>query len=292
MGYCTIQEVKDAINFPTTKAPISDTIIGGFIIDAEEEIEQIYNTKFGNIEISGTCDGDFSNTTLSDSNKNWTTNKFIGYVVWIYGGTGSGQYSEIQSNTSTKLTFNTLSTIPDSTSTFRIVKLGYKEELIDGSGTREQFINYQPLIKLNELTIDSISVTPSLVYQTEASGKLELGKTGIEVHVFTKNNPKLIDIKYIYGVYPIPRIIKRLCVVLTSIRTLVAQIAGTYDDFTSISMPGGFSGSKGEPYMNIQNSLNYLMGEARGIIYGAESTGQVSGDFRTGASYRPFALFG
>jgi len=98
--------------------------------------------------------------------------------------------------------------------------------------------------------------------------------------------------KYIYGVYPIPRTIKRLATVLASIRTLISQIAGTYDDFSTVSLPGGFSGSKGEPYVNIRSALDYLQGEARGIIYGTQSTGQVSGDFRTAASYRPFVLFG
>ena len=73
---------------------------------------------------------------------------------------------------------------------------------------------------------------------------------------------------------------------------MVSQIAGTYDDFTSVSLPGGFTGSKGEPYTNIKASLDYLQGEARGIVYGTQSTGQVSGDFRTGSSYTPFTLFG
>ena len=44
--------------------------------------------------------------------------------------------------------------------------------------------------------------------------------------------------------------------------------------------------------MNIQSSLNYLQGEARGIVYGTQSTGQVSGDFRTAPSFRPYTLFG
>ncbi len=291
MSFCTTQEVKDAINFPSDGSPLQDTVIEKFIKDSEEEIENIYKTKFGSIEQSGTADGDYSTTTLSNVGETWITDEYIGYIVWIYGGTGSGQYSEIQSNTSTKLTFNAVTTAPDVTSTYRIIKLGYKDETIDGSGLDEMFINFQPLINLNSLTINSVSVTPSNVYQYKNSGKLLLS-TSAESGVFLNSTPQLVNLTYIYGVYPLPQIIKRLCICIAGVRTLTAQIAGTYDDFTSVSLPGGFTGSKGEPYTNIQASLNFLQGEARGIVYGTQSTGQVSGDMRTQPSYRPYALFG
>ena len=289
--YCTAAEVKAAINYPTT-GPVTDANILVNIGYAEDEIENIYKTKFGNIEITGTADGDYSTTTLSDSGESFTANEYIGYVVWIYGGAGSGEYSEITANTTTKLTFSpALSVATDATSTYRILKLGYKSETVDGTGNKTMFLNYQPLINLNSLTVDSTSVTPSTVYQYNASGRLELS-TSAEVSYFANNLPQLIDLKYFYGVYPIPQIIKRLCICIAGVRTLTAQIAGTYDDFTSVSLPGGFTGSKGEPYTNIQASLNFLQGEARGIVYGTQSTGQVSGDMRTQPSYRPFALFG
>jgi len=291
MTYCSTAEVKAAINYPSTGAPVSDADILTFIGYAEEEIENIYKTKFGSVEITGTADGDYSTTTLSDSGETWTPNQYTGYVVWIYGGTGSGQYSEIQSNTTSKLTFNAVTTQPDATSTYRIVKLGYKSETIDGTGLDEMFVNYQPLINLNSLTIDSTSVTPSYVYQYNSSGRLLLS-TSAEANSFLDSTPQLVDIEYIYGVYPLPQIIKRLCICIAGIRTLTSQIAGTYDDFTSVSLPGGFQGSKGEPYTNIQASLNFLQGEARGIVYGTQSMGQVSGDMRTWPSYRPYSLFG
>ena len=289
--YCTAAEVKAAINYPTT-GPVSDANITVNIGYAEEEIENIYNTKFGNIDITGTADGDYATTTLSDSNQSYTADEYIGYVVWIYGGTNAGEYSEITANTTTKLTFApALSAATDATSTFRIVKLGYKSETVDGTGIKEMFVNQQPLINLNTLTVDSTSVTPSAGYQYNASGKLELS-TSAEVSYFANSNPQLVDLKYFYGVYPLPQVIKRLCICIAGIRTLTAQIAGTYDDFTSVSLPGGFTGSKGEPYTNIQASLNFLQGEARGIVYGTQSTGQVRGDMRTLPSYPPFTFFG
>jgi len=140
--------------------------------------------------------------------------------------------------------------------------------------------------------VDSTSVTPSYVYQYLDSGRLVVGGTDCEVSYFTDTYPQLINMKYVYGVYPLPRIIKRLCVCIAALRTLTSQIAGTYDDFTSVSLPAGFEASKGEPYQNIKSSLDYLQSEARGIVYGSEAKGQVSADFRTQASYRPYTIFG
>ena len=54
--YCTVEDVKNAVNFPSTGAPISDAAITDFILDSEEEIEKIYKTHFGSIEDSGTAE--------------------------------------------------------------------------------------------------------------------------------------------------------------------------------------------------------------------------------------------
>jgi len=290
MGYCTVQEVKDAINFPATGAPVSDAVIQSFIGYAEEEIEDIYHTKFGNVEYSSTATSGDS-TTITDSAATYTVDEYLGYVVWVYSGTNAGEYREIQANTGTALTVSPAFTAAiDNTSLFRITKLGYKDETLDGSGEKYQFVKYQPLIILNALTIDSTSVSTSYVYQYQDAGRLLLS-TSAEVTNFRINEPKLVNMKYVYGVYPMPQIIKRLCVLLASMRTLVAQIAGTYDDFTSLSLPGGLQASKGEPYVNIQSGLAFMQGEARGIVYGFQGD-QVTSDWRSQQSYRPFTLFG
>lgn len=290
--YTTVQAVKEAINYPSTGAPIEDATIAGFILDAQDEIESIYKTKFGSVEVNSVATSSTINV-LTDSEQSLEDDELYGYILWIYSGTGEGQYRQIIANTSTTYTVSDVFTvIPDATSKYKVVKLGYHNDIIDGSGTRKQFVTRQPLIKLNNLVIDSVEVTPSLVYQDLSSGELELGKPDVEVGYFSNANPQLVDIKYIYGVYPVPRVIQRLATVLAGARTLISQISGTYDDFSTISLPGGFSGSKGEPYVNIRSALDYLQGEARGIIYGTQSTGQVSGDFRTQPSYRPYTLFG
>lgn len=290
MGYCTVAEVRAAIDFPDAGAPIDDAAIAEFIIDSEEEIENIYKTKFGNVdEISTATSG--TTTTLVDSGASYTADQYVGHVVWIIGGTNSGEYREITTNDTTTLTVSPAFTAAiDNTSIFRVTKLGYIDETIDGSGLAFQFTVSQPLIKLNSLTIDSTAVTTSSVYQTQASGKIELGVDS-EMSYFVKTYPQLINMKYVYGVYPMPRIIKRLCVLISAMRTLMAQIAGTYDDFANVSLPGGIQASKGEPYLNIQASLNYMQGETRGIIYGFTGE-QVSADFRGIPSYRPFVNFG
>jgi len=290
--YCTVEEVRESINFPTVGAPIEDNVIEQFIIQSQEEIEDIYKTNFGSIDEYGTADGNFTVNTFSDSNQTWKTDEYEGWVVWIYSGTGSGQYRNIVSNTSILLTVAPdFTTVPDATSKYRIVKLGYKDETVDGTGTNTQFVEYQPLINLIELTIDGTSVTPSTVAQYFPQGKLILTSES-ESSWFSNNDYQQVNIKYIYGVYPLPKIIKRLCIVISGIRTLISQVAGTYDDFTTVSLPGGFNASKGEPYVNIVNAIDRFQQEAKGIIYGAQSTGQISGDFRQASSFRPYTLFG
>lgn len=290
--YCTASEVKAAVNFPAVGSPLTDAQITEMIGYAEEEIENIYKTKFGNICYSGTASAG-NTTTITVATTPWTANEYIDYVVWVHTGTNAGEYRLITSNTDNDLTVSpAFSAAIDATSQFRIVKLGYKDQTLDGTGTDYMFLPYQPLISLVGLTIDSTSVTPSYVYKTYESGKLVLGTSDCEVKYFSNSTPQLVSVQYVYGVYPMPQIIKRLCIVMAGIRALVAQIAGTYDDFTNVSLPGGLTASKGEPYTNIREAVAGLQGEARGIIYGSQTTGQIGGDFRTVPSYRPFSLFG
>lgn len=261
MAFITVQEVKDVINFPTTGGPVADDAYERFILDAIDEVEKRWHTKFGFVEDSGTADGDFSTTTFSDSSKSWTVNDYENLVVWIYGGTGEGQYREIVSNTADKLTVSpAFSTTPDNTSTYRITRLGYKEETIDGSGKNFMFVAYQPLIILNELTIDGISVTPSYVFQYKESGKLLLSEEAEESQ-FKNNEWQQVNLKYIYGVYPGPRIVKRIIQLLAALRVTASKVSGSYTDFATVALPGGFSGSKGQPYINLKAGVEEIRNE-------------------------------
>lgn len=287
MPYCTVSDVKAAISFPTSSAPVSDANILDFILDSQDEINYIYKTTFGSTEDSGTASAG-ANTSLTDSTKTWTANDYEDMVVKITGGTGSGQYRSITSNTTDTLTVSVAwDTNPDATSTYKILNLRLKTDTVDGNGTNTQFTKKQPLVSLQTLSIDSTTVTPGYVY-TEYSGRLRLS-VDAEVQYFTDTYPQLVTMSYIYGVEDFPRVIKRLCVILTALRTLTSQIAGTYDDFTAITLPG-ITGSKGEPYTNIRESINKLQSEAKAIIGDVEQGVQL--EAKGWRSYRPLTYFG
>lgn len=62
-----------------------------------------------------------ASTTITDSTKTWTTDRWKNYVVRIMAGTGAGQYRPIASNTATALTVvGSWATTPDSTSVYTI----------------------------------------------------------------------------------------------------------------------------------------------------------------------------
>lgn len=62
-----------------------------------------------------------ASTTITDSTKAWTTDRWKNYVVRIMAGTGAGQYRPIASNTATALTVvGSWATTPDSTSVYTI----------------------------------------------------------------------------------------------------------------------------------------------------------------------------
>ncbi|MBI5456882.1 hypothetical protein HY969_04035 [Candidatus Kaiserbacteria bacterium] len=63
----------------------------------------------------------FSASTIGDSGEAWVPNEFVGKIVTITGGTGSGQTRRVTSNTSTVLTVTpNWGTTPDTSSNFEI----------------------------------------------------------------------------------------------------------------------------------------------------------------------------
>lgn len=70
---------------------------------------------------SGTATGTQTSTTLQDTTQTWTVNAYTDYIVLLTGGTGSGQWRKIASNTSDTLTVgNAWNTTPDGTTTYEI----------------------------------------------------------------------------------------------------------------------------------------------------------------------------
>lgn len=267
MSYTTVQAVKDAIGFAGWNSSITDPNIQTYIDLAEEEIEFIYKTKFGNVEQSGTASTG-GTTTLTDATKTFVADAYVDYVLWIYAGTGSGQYRPITTNSTTVLTVSpAFSPATDITSKYRVVKLGYKNQDVTGTGRDIQFLDYQPLINLNSLTVDTTNITISTVYQWKNAGKIGLSNSS-EASSFTDAYPFKINVKYVYGVYPIPKTIVRLCTLFAGIRASAAQMGASYSSFNSISMPGGFSGSKGDQVTKLKAVADSLQSEARDIVYG------------------------
>lgn len=83
---------------------------------------KLHSLLTGGVLDSGTSSGGNDENHLNATSKTWTVNSFTSdHKVRITGGTGAGQESHIQSNTATQLTVSPAwSTIPDSTSTFKI----------------------------------------------------------------------------------------------------------------------------------------------------------------------------
>lgn len=130
-----------------------------------------------------------------------------------------------------------------------------KTETYDGDGTDTLFLDHYPIISLDSLTIDSTSVTTSLVYTWAGTGKLQLKNTA-EVTTFKDNYPQLISVTYTYGEAPHERV-KHFTSMVAATMAFIGQIGGTFDDVTSFELPE-LSGSLGEPYTNIREALNQM----------------------------------
>ena len=79
-----------------------------------------------------------TSTTLSDSGKSWTTNKYASYFVRTTGGTGAGQSRIVSSNTATQITVSSAwTTTPSTDTTYQIcsslIDLGFEDIYIEES---------------------------------------------------------------------------------------------------------------------------------------------------------------
>lgn len=258
-SYCTVSDVEAATGVAADVTGGATTAqIQAYIKDASDEVDLLTHTRYHSVEDSGTATAG-STTSLTDGGQSWTGGQWENYVLWIYAGTGSGQYAPISSNTATVLLLGkTLTTAPDATSQYRIIPDVYFDDNIDGSGKTTLNLNYYPLIELISLSIRGTAVTPAKVYQFKKIGELILNSNlDPEFTYFDSTYPQQVDIEYVYGVYPVPRVIKRLTAIIAGMKSLILQIGGTYNDVTSYSVPH-FTASKGEPYTNIRETLSRL----------------------------------
>jgi len=257
MPYCTSDDVFRVTGLASSNGPVSAADVTLHIAAAQKEVDRRCQTKFLSVESSGTATSSTS-TTLTDSAQSWTADEWNNnYMVYITGGTGSGQLRKITNNTTTQLTVDSAwDTNPDTDSTFEIYQNTIISETFDGNGFDYIFVNNYPLFKLQSLTIASTSITTTNVYTYNDVGKLKL-KDSAEYSWFSDANPQDVSLTYAYGVYPMPDIIEEYTAILAGMRTLIEQIGGTYDDVTSYSLPE-LQASKGEPFTNIREAYMRL----------------------------------
>jgi len=256
-SYCSQSDVERAMGVTAGETNVTQAQILEAIKSASTEVDLITHTTYHNEEDTGTAESG-TTTSLTDTDKSWTTDEYANYVLWIYSGTGSGQYANISSNTTDTLTIETVTTAPDSTSKYRIIPDCIVDEDYDGNSTSEFQLFPYPIKSLEALEVAGTTVTPAKVYTYEKEGYLRLqAQLSPEVSYFTDQYPQCVSVTWVYGVYPVPREIKRLTASLAALQCLIQQIGGTYNDVTSYSIPH-LTASKGEPYTNIREALTRL----------------------------------
>ena len=264
--YCTTDDVYNATKLSTTEVPLVS--IESFIKGAEREIDLITYTTYWKLEVTGTAESSGSSTTITDDEKNWGVNEYQDCIIYITGGTGLGQIRLIESNTSDTITISRAWAVdPDNTSVYKLYYTATPayyggetdEEPLDGNGVKYMFLPLYPIRLIEDLTVDTTSVTVSNLYQQSKTGRIELKNTA-EVSRFTRTSPQLIDINYWWGVSPMPYEICRATVVLASMKTLEAQMGGTHNVPSTYSLPEG-SVTIGQAYINIKTTWDVLQKE-------------------------------
>lgn len=100
----------------------------GALATINHSVTLVITYEFDDTELldSGTAESGGA-STITDTNKAWTTDQWIDHYVKTTGGTGSGQVRLITANTATQLTVDTAwGTQPDATTTYQILQQKFK----------------------------------------------------------------------------------------------------------------------------------------------------------------------
>ena len=250
-----------------TSLGISDSDILQHIYEAESEVQYLCNTCFlqNDSALLSASEGSANSLTTTGA---FTGKTYAGYFVYIYSGTGSGQWNQVSSHTNDVLTLTyNFTTVPNNTSKYYVVYAPYCLNLddnfnplfsrsIDGNGQRWYCLPRFPILQINTLSIAGVSVTPSSLYQYKWTSKIQLSNTS-ESSFFYNDYPQRIAINYFYGVYNVPMIVKRAMAVIASMRTLTQQMGGTWNTPANFSLPE-MSGSIGQASVNINATAERL----------------------------------
>lgn len=240
MGYVTTTEVRNMFNVPAT---ITDAMLEQFIDFAERDVDRFTYTTYWNTEYSGTATS-ATNNTLTQSSASFPTSNGLSsnYYITLTSGTGSGQYRQIISNTSTQVTVDrNWSTNPDATTTYQIFYAASQPRLsdaYDGNNQQTMFVPSYPVRLIESLTINSTTVTPSAVLVYANVGKLYLGDTA-EYRYFDGKKPQLVNLAYWFGVPQVGAEIKEYVCLKASILALQQLQASSYNTPLSYNLPEG-----------------------------------------------------
>ena len=308
--------MKEGINFPLVGTIVSDITIQKMILISENEINKIYHTFFSYVAYEG-------NVLAVDSATNKvtvdTSSDFPDYYKDFTFVSGNNKYKILDWNEDDELTLESVEGIAVGSS-YEIINFRIFEEVRDGEpldfhptagNVRFDFLSGRDvgmsdnrlftkrttwIRELISLSIDGEKIDNShfLVYPNDGNFIRINNKGNAPISDFTAGYQG-IRFKYLGGFEEMPLIISRLCIVYTAIRVLNSLIAGTYNEFVNIDMPG-LSGGKGEHYRNIVEAVNKFQVEARGIVSG-ESIGT---RYRTGSvfmsrvnpTFQPFTYVG
>ena len=255
--YCTEDDVRRLIGLTSTAISDADTL--ELIKLAESEVDYLTNSTYLIPQVDSTATSG-STTTVVDSGASYVADEWNDdYMVYIYSGTNIGESRVITDNDTTTLTVSpAFSSAIDSTSKFRIFKSSYKDETFDGNGTSIYFTSWYPLLSVQSITIDSTDVTlgGTSVYTYATQGKLKLGKSA-EMVTWRDDEPQLCNVKYFYGIYPIPILIKQLTEVISALMIAEYMIGNTYTFATSYSIPE-MNVAKGVPYPHFSKAVDVL----------------------------------
>ena len=257
--YCTTTYVYGMAGI--SSGEVGEAFVINAIAAAESIVDRLTNTTYWNIENNGTVSSATDNTLVHTSIA-WVVDAYINEYVWVYAGTGIGQARLITGNTVDTLTVDEdWVTNPDNTSKYRIVHTGtnahIEEELRDGDNTDEMYLDNYPLMILDALTIDSVDVTPSKVYQYKEQGRLVISSNA-EASNFPSKKVQLNNIDYWFGVYPMIEMVKRLTGIYAALFILQTQMGTTHNIPSTYSLPEG-SVTIGQAYINIKGTWDTLM---------------------------------
>ena len=279
MTLISVDDVKRTCGLSDTDLTvigITNAQITEHIYDAEAWVERYCLTSFLDDKVKNISVTSTTSATIELDGVSWASNLYQNYYVYVASGTGADQYKKISSSsTSTIILDEALSTAVDNTSKINVLYAPYinhqdsefnpyQSITIDGNNSNSLFPPKNPILKVEALTINSTSVTPSNVYLYKKEGKLVLKSTA-EKNYFDRSSPQLVQLNYWAALNPVPRVVKKAVALYAAIGTLIQQIGGTYKDVATFSLPE-ISGSLGQPYINIDKVVMRLNDQLKQLL--------------------------